>query len=58
MLNWLVGVKVYIKLNIQSAYNLIWIKKGDKWKTVFQMCYGYFEYCMMPFGLVNTLAIF
>ena len=54
----LVGVKVYTKLNIRSAYNLIWIKEGDEWKTVFRTCYGHFEYHMMPFGLVNALAMF
>ena len=30
------------------------IKKGDKWKTVFQTQYGHFEYQMMPFGLTNA----
>ena len=58
MLDWLVSVKVYTKLDIQSAYNLIWIKEGDKWKTAFQTCYGHFEYCVMLFRLVNTLVMF
>ena len=58
MLDWLVGVKVYTKLDIRSAYNLIQIKEGDEWKTAFQMCYSYFEYHVMPFGLVNTPAMF
>ena len=57
-LDWLVSVKVYTKLNIRSAYNLIWIKEGDKWKMAFRMCYGHFEYCVMLFGLVNTPAMF
>ena len=51
-------MKVYTKLNIWSVYNLIQIKEGDKWKTVFQMCYGHFEYHVMLFGLVNTPATF
>ena len=58
VLDWLVGVKVYTKLNIRLAYNLIWIKEGDKWKMAFQTCYGHFEYHVMPFGLVNTPAMF
>ena len=49
---------MYTKLDIQSAYNLIWIKEGDKWKTAFRTCYGFFEYCVMPFRLVNTPAMF
>ena len=58
MLNWLVGVKVYTKLDIRSAYNLIWIKEGDEWKMAFWMCYSHFEYHVIPFGLVNILAMF
>ena len=57
-LDWLVSVKVYIKLNIWLVYNLIWIKEGDKWKTAFQMCYSHFEYHVMPFRLVNTPVMF
>ena len=57
-LDWLVGAKVYIKLDIRSAYNLIRIKEGDEWKTAFRMCYGHFKYRVMPFGLVNTPAMF
>ena len=57
-LDWLVGVKVYTKLDIWSAYNLIWIKEGDKWKMAFRTCYSHFEYHVMLFRLVNTLAMF
>ena len=35
VLDWLVGAKMYTKLDIHSAYNLIQIKEGDKWKTAF-----------------------
>ena len=57
-LDQLVGMKVYTKLDIQSAYNLIWIKEGDEWKMAFRMRYGHLEYRVMPFGLVNTPATF
>ena len=57
-LDWLVGVKVYTKLDIQSVYNLIWIKEGDEWKMAFRMCYSHFKYHVMPFGLVNTPVTF
>ena len=49
---------MYTKLDIQSAHNLIQIKKGDKWKMIFQMCYGHFKYHVILFRLVNTLAMF
>ena len=57
-LNRLVSAKLYTKLDIRSAYNLIQIKEGDEWKTAFQTCYGHFEYHVMPFRLVNTPAMF
>ena len=34
------------------------ICEGDKWKTVFRIQYGYFEYQIMPFGLSNAPATF
>ena len=34
------------------------IRTGDKWKTAFHCRYGHFEYCMVPFELVNALAAF
>ena len=58
MLNWLVSVKVYTKLDIWSAYNLIQIKEGDKWKMAFRTCYSHFEYHVMLFRLVNALVTF
>ena len=57
-LDWLVGAKVYTKLDIQSAYNLIWIKEGDEWKTAFQTCYSHFDWGVMLFRLVNTSVTF
>ena len=40
VLDWLVGVKVYTKIDIRLVYNLIWIKEGDKRKTAFQTRYS------------------
>ena len=34
------------------------IREENKWKTAFKICYGHFEYQVMPLGLTNTLATF
>ena len=57
-LDWLSGAKVYTKLDIQVAYNWVWMKEGDKWKTTFQTWYRHYEYCVMPLRLANALVTF
>jgi len=34
---------IYTKINLQHAYHLVRIAKGDEWKTAFRICYGAFE---------------
>jgi hypothetical protein len=58
LLNQLGQAKTYIRINLQGAYNLVCIKEGDKWKIAFKTSYGYFEYNVMPFGLINAPTIF
>ena len=49
---------MFIKLDVRDVYYKIRIRKGDEWKITFRTHYNYFEYTVMPFGLVNVLAIF
>lgn len=50
--------KIYTKIDLRGAYNLVRVKAGDEWKTAFRTRYGHFEYNVMPFGLTNAPAIF
>ncbi|KAI5453489.1 hypothetical protein NCC49_005964 [Naganishia albida] len=43
-LNRLRSAKIYSKIALRGAYNLIRIKEGDEWKTAFKTRYGLFEY--------------
>ena len=52
------GAKVFTKLDLYGAYNLIRIKKGEEWKTAFRYRYGHFEYQIIPFGLINILVTY
>jgi len=58
MLEHLGKAKIFSKLDLRSAYNLIRIKEGDEYKTAFTCIFGYFKYTVMPFGLKNAPAVF
>jgi len=50
--------KIFTKLDIRGAYNLIRMRAGEEWKTAFRTRYRLFESLVIPFGLTNTPATF
>ncbi|SPO25313.1 uncharacterized protein UTRI_10099 [Ustilago trichophora] len=57
-LDHLATAKVFTKLDLKGAYNLLRIAPGHEWKTAFRTCYNSYEYLVMPFGLCNAPATF
>jgi len=50
--------KIFTKLDLRGAYNLLRNCPDDEWKTAFRTRYGHFEYTVMPLGLTNAPAVF
>lgn len=48
----------YIKLDIWNEYNLLCIRTGNKWKTVFRISQGLFTSLVMSFSLKSASASF
>ena len=57
-LNHLNHAKIFIKLNIISAFNKFQIKKRNKILTIFHIHFNFFKYLIILFSLCNRSASF
>ncbi len=52
------GARIFSKLNLWSAHNLVRICEGDERKTEFIIPSDHYEYRGMPYGLFNSPSVF
>ena len=50
--------KIFTRLDLRSAYNLVRVKAGHEYLTAFRTPIGHYEYLVMPFGLRNAPSVF
>ena len=53
-LNLLGTARIYTKLDVRGAYNLLPGKEGDERKLAVRTWYGLFEPTVMQFGMINS----
>ena len=58
MVNNLANYSVFSTFDLKSAYHQIAIKESDKKYTAFEANGRLYQFCRIPFGLTNGVAVF